>query len=74
MAQPTDDSPEKIRTDPHVTWASRLLVALSLFFGGRSIYLLITEGPNPLAISITLLWANLLTLIQLRQSAKKESQ
>lgn len=49
-------------------------MALSLFFGGRSIYLLITEGPNPLAISITLLWANLLTLIQLRQSAKKESQ
>ena len=69
------DAPhDKTGTDPHVTWASRLAVALTLYFAGRSIYLLVTEGPNPLATSITLMWTSLLVLLWLRQPATEKDQ
>lgn len=56
-----------------MTWASRLSAALVVYFGCRSIYLLITEGPNPLATSITLMWTSLLVQLWLRKAKKKES-
>ena len=62
------------KTDPHVPWASRLAVASTLYFAGRSIYLLATEGPNPLATSITLMWTSLLVLLWLRQPATEKDQ
>ena len=62
------------KTDPHVTWASRLAVALTLYFACRSVYLLATEGSNPLATSITLMWSSLLVLLWLKQTAKKRGQ
>ncbi len=62
------------KTDPHVTWASRLAVASTLYFAGRSIYLLATEGPNPLATSITLMWTSLLVLLWLKQPATEKGR
>ena len=65
------DAPhDKTGTDPHVT----LAVALTLYFAGRSIYLLVTEGPNPLATSITLMWPSLLVVLWLRQPATGKGQ
>ena len=49
-------------------------MALTLYFACRSVYLLATEGSNPLATSITLMWSSLLVLLWLKQTAKKRGQ
>ena len=54
----------------HAQW----LKPTPMYFAGRSIYLLATEGPNPLATSITLMWTSLLVLLWLRQPATEKDQ